>query len=330
MSGLRTIRTAWIRPSTTSTVSTLQTRLSDPAGPPARAAPHELRELLRVDLAGLHARQRLLGRAPLRLPERRLGRAAHHAAGLAVDPHPPQLERAAGGRGCAHRGHEPGDQRGADERLLRRHRLAAAVGVQDGVLREQLLQGRQVALLGGREEALEQGVAGGLVGVEARALASRCLRARDTSCRELTSVRSMISAISRVVVAEHLAQQVGRPLDRRQPLQQHQQGQRQRIRELGARGRAGRRVLEQRLREPRPDVGLAPGPRRLQDVDRQPRRHRRDPGRRLVDRLVLARQAQQRLLGDVLGLRDAAQHPVGHAEAVPPQGLELFIAHRHQ
>ena len=72
-----------------------------------------------------------------------------------------------------HGGHEARDERGADERLLRRHRLAAAVGVEDGVLGEQLLEGLQVALLGGREEPLEQGVAGGLVGVEARAARPR-------------------------------------------------------------------------------------------------------------------------------------------------------------
>ena len=34
------------------------------------------------------------------------------------------------------------------------------------------------------------------------------------------------------------------------------------------------------------------------------------------------------LLGHVLGLRDAPEHPVRHAEAVLPQRLELPIAHR--
>ena len=66
----------------------------------------------------------------------------------------------------------------------------------------------------------------------------------------------------------------------------------------------------------------------LQDVDREPRRHRRHPGGRLVDRAFLARQAQERLLGHVLGLRDAAEHPVRHAEAVPPQRLELLVGDR--
>src|SRR4051794_10502440 len=50
-------------------------------------------ELARIDVARLQAPQRLCGREPLRLAERRLGRAPHEAAGLAVDPDPPALER---------------------------------------------------------------------------------------------------------------------------------------------------------------------------------------------------------------------------------------------
>ena len=42
----------------------------------------------------------------------------------------------------------------------------------------------------------------------------------------------------------------------------------------------------------------------------------------------LARQAQERLLRHILGFRDAAEHPVGHAEAVPSQLLQLAIAHQ--
>ena len=41
----------------------------------------------------------------------------------------------------------------------------------------------------------------------------------------------------------------------------------------------------------------------------------------------LAGQAQQRLLGDVLGLRHAAEHPVGHAEPVPAKRLEIHVFH---
>ena len=207
--------------------------------------------------------------------------------------------------------------------LLRRRRLAAAVGVEDGILGEQFLQSLQVALLGGRQEPFEQGVASSLVGVEAGAAGLEMLpRPRHELPRVDLGLLDDVGDL-RVLVAEHLAQQVGRALDRGQPFQEHQQRQRQRIRELGMRGRAARRVLDQRLRQPGPDIRLATGPRRLEDVDREPRRHGRDPGGGLVDRAFLARQAQQRLLGHVLGLRDAAEHPVRHAEAVSPQRLEL-------
>jgi hypothetical protein len=60
-----------------------------------------------------------------------------------------------------------------------------------------------------------------------------------------------------------------------------------------------------------------------------PSRHGRHPGGRLVDRTLLARQAQQRLLRDVLGLRDAAEHPVRDAEAASPQHLDLLVSMRH-
>ena len=90
---------------------------------------HERGELLGVDVTGGQERQRPLGREPLRLAKLAFSRAAHHAAGLAVDPHPPALELAGGGAHLSHGGHEARDLGGADERLLRRHRLAAAVGV---------------------------------------------------------------------------------------------------------------------------------------------------------------------------------------------------------
>ena len=203
------------------------------------------------------------------------------------------------------------------------HRLAAVVGVEDRVLGEQLLEGLQVALLGGREEPLQQGVARGFVGVEPRPARLEVL-ARPR--HELPRVR--LGPLDdrgdvRVLVPEGVAQQVGRSLDGGEPLHEHQQGERERLRELGARVRPGHRVPEERLGQPRPDIRLAARPRRREDVDRQAGRHRGHPRGRLVDRVLLAREAQERLLRDVLGLRDAAEHPVCDAEAVPPQCLEL-------
>ena len=330
LSGLRTTRTVWIRPSTTSTVSTLHTRISacrDDVPADGPCALHERGELLRVDVVGCQELQRPLGRESLGLPELRFCRPSHQAAGLAVDPDQPGLEVARSGAHPGDGGHEARDARGTDQRLPRRHRLAAAVGVEDRVLGEQLLQGLQVALLGGREEPCEQGFAGGLVGVEARAPGLDVLpRPRHELPRVHLGLLDDRGDL-RVLVPERLAEQVGRPLDRGQPLHEHQHGERQRLRELGAGVWARHGVLEQRLRQPRPDIRLAADPRRPEDVDREPHRHRRHPGGRLVDRALLARQAQQRLLGDVLGLRDAAEHPVRDAEAVAPQRLELRRAH---
>ena len=181
-------------------------------------------------------------------------RPANDPAGLAVDPHQPGLQLARVGTDPAHRGQEAGDDRGADQRLPRSHRLAAVVGVEDGVLGEHLLQRREVALLGGREEPLEQGVAGVLVGVEPGAIRLQMLaRPRHELSRvhlgSLDDLRDL-----RVLVAEHLAQEVGRPLDGSQPFEEDEHRERQGVGELCPGGRAGRRILHERLRQPRPPI----------------------------------------------------------------------------
>ena len=76
----------------------------------------------------------------------------------------------------------------------------------------------------------------------------------------------------------------------------------------------GRLGLDQRLGQPRADVGLAAHARRAQDVDRQPRRDRRQERRARSRRAGGRGAAQVRLLHDVLGLGDAAEHPVGDRE----------------
>ena len=111
----------------------------------------------------------------------------------------------------------------------------------------------------------------------------------------------------RVVVVEDLAQHEGRALQRREALQRDQQRLRDRVRELGPLVRPQLRVDDQRLGQPRADVGLAPHAGQAQVVDRQPRGDGRDPGRGLVRRRVERAHAQQRLLRDVLGLGDAAR-----------------------
>lgn len=103
MPGLRTMRTVWIRPWTTSTVSTLLRLLlaSGRCGPADGGFSGVLRErgeVRRVALTGPQERERLLGRDALCIPKRRVGRASQ-PAGLAVDPPPLALEPA--GRGVA-------------------------------------------------------------------------------------------------------------------------------------------------------------------------------------------------------------------------------------
>jgi hypothetical protein len=50
----------------------------------------------------------------------------------------------------------------------------------------------------------------------------------------------------------------------------------------------------------------------------------RDPRRGLHEDLVDARETQQRVLGDIVGVADAAEHPVGDAEGAAPEGLESW------
>jgi hypothetical protein len=63
--------------------------------------------------------------------------------------------------------------------------------------------------------------------------------------------------------AEHVVQQEGGALQRRQALQRHHQGQGDVLVNLV------RRRLDDRLGQPGPDIGLAPRPRRLQLVQAQ-------------------------------------------------------------
>jgi hypothetical protein len=61
---------------------------------------------------------------------------------------------------------------------------------------QHLLKGLQKAFLGGREGLLESASRAASSASKRGRLASRCFRARDTSCRELTPVCSMMPAIS--------------------------------------------------------------------------------------------------------------------------------------
>jgi hypothetical protein len=125
----------------------------------------------------------------------------------------------------------------------------------------------------------------------------------------------------RVRVPEGLAQHVGGALGGRQSLEHDEHGVVQGLGALGAEGRVLAGV--DGLGQPRADVGLATRARRLQGVDGEARRRRREErGRILHDRPVGALPAQPGLLHDVLRLRGAAEHPVRDAEEASAHGLE--------
>jgi hypothetical protein len=129
-----------------------------------------------------------------------------------------------------------------------------------------------------------------------------------------------------VRVAEQLVQHVDRALDRRQPLEQRQERERQRLVALHA--RVGARHGHERLRQPRPDVRLAPHARRAQVIDRQPRHHRGEERLRRLD-VLGAVEAQERLLHQVLRLAHAAGHPVREREQQRAQLVGCHVGGRH-
>ena len=120
-----------------------------------------------------------------------------------------------------------------------RRRLAAAVAVDDDVGGEQLLERREVAVLGRGEEALGELVAMLPRGLEARpALVDVPSRADD----ELAAVvLALVDDRGDLVVAvvEHLAQQEHGALDGREALEQHEERHRERVGHLGVRRRIG-------------------------------------------------------------------------------------------
>jgi hypothetical protein len=98
-------------------------------------------------------------------------------------------------------------------------------------------------------------------------------------------------------------------------------------------GRLRLGIRDERLGQPRADVALAANARRTEVVDREPRRGRSEVRLRRLDlRTVLdgALEADERLLDDVLGLGDAAEHAVRDREEQRPQLLEdLCGVHGH-
>jgi hypothetical protein len=91
-------------------------------------------------------------------------------------------------------------------------------------------------------------------------------------------------------------------------------------------------VGDDRLRQPLADVALAAGARRAQLVDRQPGGHGGHERPRRCDPLAGIERLmhpQQRFLDHILGLGDAAEHPVGDRERDRPQLVEQSLMPSH-
>ena len=124
-------------------------------------------------------------------------------------------------------------------------------------------------------------------------------------------------------------EQQHRALDGGELVEQHEEGEGERVGQLGCDlglGLGGV-VDHQRLRQVGPDVGLLPVVRRAQPVDGEAGDGAHEERLRVVDlRAVDGLPAQPRVLAGVLGVADAAGHPVGDAEQPRPQGLECLGA----
>jgi hypothetical protein len=121
-------------------------------------------------------------------------------------------------------------------------------------------------------------------------------------------------------------------LRRREALQEHQHRQRQPVGCLGVPGRIIVAVGDDRLWQPLADVALATGPRGAELVDRQPGGHGGHKRRRRCDFLAGIKRLmhpQQRFLHHVLGLGDAAEHPVGDRERARPQLVKQSLPIGH-
>ncbi len=135
-----------------------------------------------------------------------------------------------------------------------------------------------------------------------------------------------------VVVLEDLTEQEHRSLHRLQALEEYQERHRQRVGHLRLLRHVVLRSGHERLGEPRADVGLTPGLRAAEVVDRESRHRGRQVALRGVDLGALLGRAappEERVLHHVLGLRDAPEHPIRDREQQGPQVDEFLIGSNH-
>ncbi len=114
--------------------------------------------------------------------------------------------------------------------------------------------------------------------------------------------------------AEHVVQQERRAFERREPFEREQQRQRDVFLFI---------FLDDRLGQPRADIGLALVPRGLQLVEAHPHHHPAQERFRYAHLgAVDVHPADERLLHHVLGIRDGTEHPVRDADQRAAQRVE--------
>jgi hypothetical protein len=194
----------------------------------------------------------------------------------------------------------------ADDRMQRAAPLAAAVGMEHGILREQARQ--RVDVAGGH--GLDEGVRERARLAVARRVARPILA--DVRARPRRQLAAGALAVierrghGRVVHVEDVVEQERRALERRKAFQREQE----RDRQVLGQGLAG--LGDDGLRQPRADVLLAALPRGFHPIEAEPRDHARQVRARLHDRRAIdVAPAQERVLDDVLGLGDGAEHAIG-------------------
>jgi hypothetical protein len=155
------------------------------------------------------------------------------------------------------------------------------------------------------------------------------------ACRELAHVVLALAEDRRdlrIPIVEYVVQEQRGALLGRETLQHHQHRKRHRVGRLGVPRRIVAAIGDNRFGQPLADVALAAGTRRTELVDRQPRGHRGYERPRRCDLLAGLQRLthpQQRLLHHVLGLGDAAEHPVGERERGGAQLSEELLTGTH-
>ena len=118
------------------------------------------------------------------------------------------------------------------------------------------------------------------------------------------------------VQPEHVVQQEGRALERRQTFQRQHQRQGDVLLF---------RLLDDRIGQPRADIGLALVPRRLELIETEARDRAAQERLRLTHRAAVGpHPADEGLLQHVLGIGDGAEHAVGDAHELRTQRVEAF------